>query len=108
MTLAILTGLVLLVAQTESSSGPLAVQYAGQGRVEVMQTLLAGGAQVDARARDASTGLMSAASQGFPLPSSTRPFRMSTSYAGVCDRRAAAWTRIKAAEASARNFMAGF
>ena len=40
MTLAILTGLVLLVAQTESSSGPLAVQYAGQGRVERLQKLL--------------------------------------------------------------------
>ncbi len=40
MTLAILAGLVLVVAQTESSSAPLAVQYTGQGRVERLQRLL--------------------------------------------------------------------
>ena len=40
MSLAILTGLVLVVAQTESSSAPLAVQYAAQGRVERLQKLL--------------------------------------------------------------------
>ena len=40
MSLAILTGLVLAVAQTESSSAPLAVQYAAQGRVERLQKLL--------------------------------------------------------------------
>jgi uncharacterized protein len=42
MSLTILTGLVLMVAQTqtESSSAPLAVQYAGQGRVEPLQKLL--------------------------------------------------------------------
>jgi ankyrin repeat protein len=40
MSLAVLTGLVLAVAQSESSSAPLAVQYAGQGRVERLQKLL--------------------------------------------------------------------